>query len=87
MIEWSDRIINDLIEHPMVSVLVGSSVAVAGALNKWASDLPLVHEILSDTAIAVGILTALVGLFIQISKLPAAWHKFRRDLKNGSDTA
>jgi uncharacterized protein YjeT (DUF2065 family) len=86
MIEWSDRI-NDLIEHPAISIIVGSSVAAAGAMNKWAQDLPLVHEVLSDTAIAVGILTALVGLFIQISKLPAAWRKFRRDLKNESDTA
>lgn len=87
MIEWSDSVINDLIEHPMVSIVVGGSVAAAGALNKWASELPFVHDILSDACMAVGLLTALVGLLVQIAKLPAAWHKFRRDLKNGHDAS
>lgn len=86
MIEWSDRI-NDLVEHPTVSMIVGGSVAAAGALNKWESDLPLVHDILSDACMAVGLLTALVGLLIHISKLPAAWNKFKKDLRDGSDAS
>lgn len=59
-------IIHDIATHPVLTTTAGMATAAVGALNNFAPDLPLVHDLLSDGAMLIGILTAAVGLAVQL---------------------
>lgn len=60
------NIVHDVATHPVLTTIAGMATATVGALNNFAPDLPLVHDLLSDGAMLIGILTAAVGLAVQL---------------------
>jgi len=62
------NLVDDILTHPVLTTATGAAVTTVGALNKFAEDLPIVHDVLSDACMCVGLLTCLVGFAVQIRK-------------------
>lgn len=65
MIDWNEKL-GELITHPILTATAGAATAAVGAVNKVTDDLPIVHDILSDGAMVIGLLTCIAGLIVQI---------------------
>lgn len=62
------NIVDDVLTHPVLTTTAGAAVTAVGALNKFAEDLPIVHDVLSDACMAIGLLTCIIGLAVQVRK-------------------
>ena len=68
------NIIDGIAEHPVVTVAAGLMTTTMGALHNFATDLPLVHDLLGIVAMLAGIIATLIGISVQIWR----WKRDRR---------
>jgi hypothetical protein len=51
--------------HPILTATAGAGTATYGALNKIAESMPVIHSILSNVSMAVGIIASIFGIYVQ----------------------
>ena len=64
MLELEEKL-SYILEHPIISMTAGAATAGAGLINKVSEIMPAIHDILSDGAIAAGLIVCIIGGCVQ----------------------
>lgn len=59
-------IIQEIMEHPVLTTISGIATGTIGALNNIAPDAPIVHDLLSDGCMLLGCFATMVGIAVQV---------------------
>ena len=59
MIESIKHLVREAMENPVTTAVVGTTTTAAGFFNKFFSDLPYIHELLSDLSMLCGTIACL----------------------------
>jgi hypothetical protein len=65
MIDWNEKL-GEAIAHPIPSGIAGIAMTTWGALNKFAESLPVIHDILADVSMLIGVATCIAAFIVQV---------------------